>query len=71
MKGHSRCDVIESYTILTTSPNAVMEPIHNRMPVILGPDAEDEWLDPNISVDTARTMCQPCPSDWLELSPVT
>lgn len=39
---------IESCTILTTSPNAVMEPVHNRMPVILDGEARDFWLDPSI-----------------------
>ena len=33
---HRGDEAIESYTILTTAPNAIMEPIHNRMPVILG-----------------------------------
>lgn len=37
---------VESCTILTTEPNAVMEPIHNRMPVILAPDDYDTWLQP-------------------------
>ena len=60
---------IESYTILTTSPNVLMETIHNRMPVILAQGDEDEWLDPATSADTARTMCMPCPSEWLLAEP--
>ena len=35
---------IKSYTIITTSPNKLMEPIHNRMPVILHKADEDLWL---------------------------
>jgi putative SOS response-associated peptidase YedK len=35
---------IHSCTIITTQPNSLMEPIHNRMPVILPPDAYCEWL---------------------------
>ena len=62
-------EVLETYTILTTSPNALMETIHNRMPVILGQSDEDEWLDPATSVDTARAMCMPCPSEWLTALP--
>jgi len=38
---------IESCTILTTEPNALMQPIHNRMPVILSPQDYDHWLDPS------------------------
>ena len=61
--------VIESYTILTTSPNVLMETIHNRMPVILAQRDEDEWLDPATSTDTVRTMCMPCASEWLLAEP--
>jgi len=38
-----------SYTIITTAANAMMTPIHNRMPVILTPEAETEWLDPTVT----------------------
>ena len=34
-----------SFSIITTSPNDLIEPIHDRMPVILSPDAVDTWLD--------------------------
>jgi putative SOS response-associated peptidase YedK len=37
---------VESCTILTTDANEVMQPIHERMPVILPPDQFDLWLDP-------------------------
>ena len=36
---------LASCTIITTTPNAVMEPVHNRMPVILPRNAEGVWLD--------------------------
>ena len=36
--------VVESCTILTTVPNEVVEPLHNRMPVIVAPEDYDEWL---------------------------
>ncbi|MGD2139739.1 MAG: SOS response-associated peptidase [Burkholderiales bacterium] len=35
-----------SCAILTTQANALMRPIHNRMPVILEPDDYARWLDP-------------------------
>src|SRR5688500_7056468 len=38
---------LESCTILTTEPNELCAPVHNRMPVILGPADYDQWLDPN------------------------
>jgi putative SOS response-associated peptidase YedK len=38
--------VLETYTIITTDPNGLMEPIHNRMPVILKPSDYARWLEP-------------------------
>jgi len=35
---------LETFTILTTDPNALMEPFHDRMPVILEPKDYDRWL---------------------------
>jgi putative SOS response-associated peptidase YedK len=40
---------IETCSILTTSPNAILADVHDRMPVILAPDAYDLWLDPDFS----------------------
>lgn len=37
---------VESYTIITTGPNAVVAPLHDRMPVILEREHEEAWLDP-------------------------
>lgn len=39
-------EAIETFTILTTDPNELMEPVHDRMPVILEPRDYDRWLDP-------------------------
>ncbi len=38
-----------SCTVITTSPNELMEEIHDRMPVILKPEDEKVWLDPSIT----------------------
>jgi putative SOS response-associated peptidase YedK len=37
---------LRTCTIITTTPNETMAPLHHRMPVILAPDAEALWLDP-------------------------
>lgn len=37
---------IRTYTILTTTPNSLVQPVHNRMPVILRPELHQEWLAP-------------------------
>ncbi|MHA6287641.1 SOS response-associated peptidase [Maricaulis sp. CAU 1757] len=39
-------ETIDSFTILTTAPNAAMAEIHTRMPVMLGPEDFEAWLDP-------------------------
>jgi putative SOS response-associated peptidase YedK len=53
---------LESCTILTTEPNELTRPIHNRMPVILQPTDYDTWLDPDVN-DPARLgrMLRPFP----------
>lgn len=43
--------VLETYTIITTEPNELMEPLHNRMPVILRREDYGRWLVPG---DPAR-----------------
>jgi putative SOS response-associated peptidase YedK len=65
-------DSIESFTVLTTTPNALVEPIHNRMPVILSPTHYDTWLDPAVS-DAARLrpLLQPFPADTMTGYPVS
>lgn len=37
---------VESCTIVTTEPNALVAPIHDRMPVIVPPAGHARWLDP-------------------------
>lgn len=39
-------EVLRTCTIITTGPNALMAPIHDRMPVILSPQAQEVWLRP-------------------------
>jgi putative SOS response-associated peptidase YedK len=39
-------DERETFTIITTAPNELLRPIHDRMPVILKPRDYDRWLDP-------------------------
>lgn len=54
-------------TIITCAPNAVMAPIHNHMPVILLPEDEDAWLDPDMTeVDAITSYLRPYPDELLE-----
>ncbi len=40
---------LRSCTIITTIPNAVVAPIHDRMPALLRPEDESRWLDPSMT----------------------
>jgi len=58
---------IATCTIITTTPNRVLAPIHNWMPVILLPDDEEAWLDPDLTeVEPIVSMLTPYPDDLLE-----
>jgi putative SOS response-associated peptidase YedK len=41
-------ELVESCTIITTTPNELVAPVHDRMPVILSPELEQHWLDPEV-----------------------
>ena len=59
-------NVIPSCTIITTAANDYLDPIHNRMPVILPRESEELWLDPGIEDTTSVThMLVPTPDDCL------
>jgi putative SOS response-associated peptidase YedK len=57
---------ILSYTIITTEPNEIMRPIHNRMPVILKRKDEDKWLDISSSDLEIISMLKPTENEMLE-----
>jgi putative SOS response-associated peptidase YedK len=55
-----------TFTIITTTPNHVVEPIHDRMPVILDDDAVDRWLDPREEdTEVLKGLLVPAPEDVL------
>jgi putative SOS response-associated peptidase YedK len=58
---------IESFTIITTEPNELLERIHNRMPVILRPEDEKQWLDSSRTTFTkARWLLKPYPAALMD-----
>ncbi len=46
-------------TIITTSANTLLEPIHKRMPVILDREKEEAWLDPETDNETFKSILKP------------
>jgi putative SOS response-associated peptidase YedK len=62
---------IVSCSIITGAPNELVQPIHDRMPVMLPPSAWAEWLDPaNDDVDALRELLVPAPAELFEATPV-
>jgi putative SOS response-associated peptidase YedK len=57
-------ETIPCVTILTTEPNETVAPIHDRMPVVLPRDEEDDWLA--AGPDERRELCRPYPGDDLD-----
>lgn len=63
---------IRSCTIITTQPNELMQTIHNRMPVILPPEAYKDWLDPeDRNPATLSKWLSSFPSEKMEAYPVS
>jgi putative SOS response-associated peptidase YedK len=62
---------IRTCTILTTGANAVVGELHERMPVIVAPDAYDVWLDPSSERDELTGLLAPYPEDEMEAYPVS
>ena len=61
-------DTVESCTIVTTEANAVVAPIHGRMPVILPTGAYAHWLDAN---QDGRPLLRPYDAAEMTAYPVS
>jgi len=62
---------VRTCTILTTGANALVGEVHDRMPVILAPDAYGVWLDPASERDELTGLLAPYPEDEMEAYPVS
>ena len=63
---------IPSCSIITTAPNALMRPIHQRMPVLILPRDREAWLNTlNTNAKDLRSLLVPCPDEYLSLYPVS
>ena len=52
-------DWVRTFTIVTTAPNGLMEPVHDRMPVMLTREAEDVWMDSGAPSADLRELLVP------------
>jgi putative SOS response-associated peptidase YedK len=65
-------DMIETCSILTTTPNAVTAPVHDRMPVILDSDNYELWLDPGMrKVAAVSDLLKPFDARLMRCYPVS
>ena len=58
---------LHSFTIVTTSPNSLLERVHDRMPAILRPEDEAKWLDPAVTAPaTLSQLLKPYPAELMD-----
>jgi putative SOS response-associated peptidase YedK len=61
-----------TFTIITTTANAVVGQYHDRMPVILADRDADDWMDPRAADPLAlKRLLVPAPADLLIATPVS
>jgi putative SOS response-associated peptidase YedK len=61
-------DELFTYSIITTQANPLLEPLHERMPVILEPHQYQNWLDPiNNDTDLLKSFLKPYPMNKMRV----
>lgn len=61
-----------TFAIVTTRANQLMEPYHDRMPVILSEDEADAWLNPKeADAKKLKALLHPPPDSLLTIRPVS
>jgi putative SOS response-associated peptidase YedK len=69
-RGYDEDGHLYTCTLITTTPNEVVAPVHNRMPAILpSAEAEAAWLRPDLSAEDAIAMCGPLDPRRMEGEP--
>jgi putative SOS response-associated peptidase YedK len=59
-------ELVETCTIITTEANELLEPVHDRMPVILKPDDYDRWLDEKFKdTEKLQDLLVPFPAEEM------
>jgi putative SOS response-associated peptidase YedK len=61
---------LRTCTILTTAASSALKALHERMPVILAPGTEPEWLDTSTPADRLGSLLAGLPSEQTALRPV-
>jgi putative SOS response-associated peptidase YedK len=61
---------LSSCAIITCEPNQLVRPVHDRMPVVLDPETEAGWLDPDAGEAGLLELLRPAPEDALAIREV-
>jgi putative SOS response-associated peptidase YedK len=62
---------LRTISLMTTSANALVAPVHDRMPVILARDQEAAWLDRSTRAESLSRMLVPYPAAEMKCVPVS
>ncbi len=63
--------VVETCTILTTQANALLQPVHDRMPVMIAPEQYNRWLDSTTTAASLQELLQPYAASAMQSYPVS
>jgi putative SOS response-associated peptidase YedK len=64
-------EMLHSCAIVTCAPNELIRPIHDRMPVVLDPELEAAWLDPERPDDELLELLRPAAAELLSVREVS
>ena len=64
-------EIVPTFTILTTDANELVAPIHNRMPVLLRPENESDWLNQKTEDSSLLALLKPFPEAQMKVYPVS
>ncbi|WP_460923032.1 SOS response-associated peptidase [Pontibacter brevis] len=59
-------EILHTYAIITTDANDLVKPIHDRMPVILSPEAEELWLDEHETQEDLLSLLKPFDAELMK-----
>jgi putative SOS response-associated peptidase YedK len=63
-------ETVPTVAILTCTPNSLVSEVHSRMPAILHPGDEDEWLNGNPNSASLAALLRPYPADLMHARPI-
>jgi putative SOS response-associated peptidase YedK len=62
---------IYSFTLITMPSNEKIGELHDRMPALLAPDRERDWIDMDVPPKESLDLLEPYPDEWIDMYPVS